>query len=108
MLFDLNLIHFEDFVLTTFFSQVQFNLFEAFAGNKDDSLDVKDTANKRYILCRDIEEPYAKQAGGATKGDATDLLHPRFYNLAMADYSTQVCSQKKLNSSILFATIVTF
>jgi len=71
--------------------QVQYNLFEAYAAKTDDSFESKETNNKRYFVCRDIEEAYIKQAGGGSKTDSSDSLKPRFYNLASAEYSTQVC-----------------
>lgn len=70
---------------------MQYNLFEVYAGKKDDSSDSKDSCSKRYFVNRDIEESYSKQAAGGSKSDLADSLKPRFYNLAAADYSTQVC-----------------
>jgi E3 ubiquitin-protein ligases UBR4 N-terminal len=70
---------------------VQYNLFEVYAGKNDDTSESKDASSKQYFVCRDIEEAYTKQTSGGSKSDATDPPKPRFYNIASAEYSTQVC-----------------
>ena len=72
---------------------MQYNLFERYAGKSDDPIDSKDVANRRYILCHDIEEAYLKHAaehGKPCGGDTSEHIRPRFYDIASADYNAQV------------------
>jgi len=72
--------------------QVQYNLFERYAGKTDDTADAKDVANRHYFLCDGIEEAYLKHATEHPKscGDLSEQIRPRFYDIASADYSIQV------------------
>ena len=72
--------------------QVQFNLFERYAGKTDDLVDAKDVTNRRYFLCHGIEDAYLKHAAEHTKscGDTSEHIKPIFYDIASADYNVQV------------------
>ena len=74
--------------------QVQYNLFERYAGKTDDPVDSKDVTNRCYFLCHGIEDAYVKHAAEHAKssGDTSEHIKPRFYDIASADYSLQVDS----------------
>ena len=74
------------------FIQVQYNLFEKYAGKTDDSVDSKDVTSRRYFLCDCIEDAYLKHVSDHAKScrDMSEHIKPRFYDIASADYNAQV------------------
>ena len=56
--------------------QVQYNLFGVHVGHKDDDQD-KDSATKRYFICREVEDSYTKHIGSHDSGgEGQSLLTP--------------------------------